>query len=237
MSSGFRVLKRHQKVSAEWVTAARSVPVANISDSMNRMFAGGVDLRPLHSGRVMSGIALTVKCRPGDNLMLHYALDIAEPGDVIVVDGGGDLTNALTGELMISYAVKKGLEGFVINGAIRDSAYIRNGDFPVFAAGVTHRGPYKDGPGEVNVPISINGMVIHPGDLVVGDDDGFLAIPYEDAEWILEKASAKHATETQQLRDIASGNNSRAWVINALQTKGCIFDNCSRFSNLYIYLI
>ena len=161
-------------VAAEWVERYRSVPVANISDSMNRMTAGGASLKPMHRSGVLVGPALTVKARPGDNLMLHHALDIAQPGDVIVVDAGGDLSNALIGEMMVAYAIKKGVAGIVINGAIRDAASIGAGEFPVFAAGITHRGPYKDGPGEVNVPIALAGMVIEPGDLVVGDEDGLL---------------------------------------------------------------
>lgn len=221
MSIGFRVLKRSRQVSSETVEAYRTVPVANISDSMNRMTAGGATLRPMHSGGVLAGPALTVKCRPGDNLMLHYALDIAEPGDVIVVDAGGDLSNAITGELMVAYAIKKRLGGFVINGAIRDAGTIGAGDFPVFAAGITHRGPYKDGPGEINVPVAINGMVISPGDMIVGDEDGLLCIPFEEVDAVLKKASAKHAAEAQQLRDIAEGKNDRSWVINSLVAKGC----------------
>src|SRR3546814_3234911 len=125
---------------------------------MARMTAGGARLRPMHAGGVMAGPALTVKTRPGDNLMVHRALDIADPGDVIVVDAGGDLTNAIIGELMLAFAEHKRLGGIVINGAIRDYAALRAGRFPVFAAGVTHRGPYKDGPGELNVPVAIDGM-------------------------------------------------------------------------------
>ncbi len=221
MSSGFRVLKRARQVSAEQVEGYRQVPVANVSDSMNRMTAGGVTLRPMHRSGVLAGPALTVKSRPGDNLMVHYALDIAQPGDVIVVDAGGDLTNAIIGELMVAYAIKKRLGGIVINGAIRDAASIAAGDFPVFAAGITHRGPYKDGPGEINVPIAINGMVIEPGDMIVGDDDGLLSIPFDEVDSVLNKASAKHAAETQQLLDIAEGNSDRRWVINSLKQKGC----------------
>lgn len=221
MSSGFKVLKRTRQVSVEQVEAYRKVPVANVSDSMSRMTAGGATLRPMHHSGVLAGPAVTVKSRPGDNLMLHYALDMAQPGDVIVVDAGGDLTNAITGELMVAYAIKKRLGGFVINGAIRDAATIAAGDFPVFAAGVTHRGPYKDGPGEINVPISINGMVIEPGDMIVGDDDGLLCIPFADVDSVLKKASAKHAAETQQLLDIAEGKNDRSWVISSLMAKGC----------------
>ena len=176
MAVGLRILRRGRKVSTDVVERFRSLPVANISDSMSRMGAGGARLRPMHGGGVLAGPAVTVKARPGDNLMFHKALDLAEAGDVVVVDAGGDLTNALMGELMLAYAEKKGVAGIVIHGAIRDLAYMRASNFPVFAAGVTHRGPYKDGPGEINVPIAIEGMVIHPGDLVVGDDDGVVCV-------------------------------------------------------------
>ena len=131
--TGFRVLKRTRTVDAATVDQFRSLPVANVSDVMSRMVAGGSRLRPLHGGGVLAGPAVTVKTRPGDNLMIHKALDMAEPGDVVVVDAGGDLTNALIGELMIAHAVKRGLAGIVIHGAVRDYGAIRVGSFPVFA--------------------------------------------------------------------------------------------------------
>lgn len=223
MSIGFRVLKQQRKVAAEWVERYRSVPVANISDSMNRMTAGGASLQPMHHKGVLVGPALTVKARPGDNLMLHHALDIAQPGDVIVVDAGGDLSNALIGEMMVAYAIKKGVAGIVINGAIRDAASIGAGDFPVFAAGITHRSPYKDGPGEVNVPIALGGMVIEPGDLVIGDEDGLLCVPFDQVGEVYDRAYAKHAAEQKQLEQIALGENDRTWVLKSLTQKGCEF--------------
>ncbi|WP_288435894.1 RraA family protein [uncultured Pseudomonas sp.] len=221
MTIGFRVLNAQRKVAAEWVARYREVPVANVSDSMNRMTAGGSRLRPMHRQGVLAGPALTVKARPGDNLMLHYALDIAEPGDVIVVDAGGDLTNALIGEMMVAYAVKRGVAGIVINGAIRDAANIGADDFPLFAAGISHRGPYKDGPGEINVPIAIDGMVIEPGDLIIGDDDGLLCVPYDQVAEVYDRATAKHAAEEKQMRQIAEGTNDRSWVLESLKKKGC----------------
>lgn len=222
MSIGFQVLERARKVGEEWVARYREVPVANVSDSMHRMTAGGARLRPMHREGVLAGPALTVKARPGDNLMLHYAIDIAQPGDVIVVDAGGDLSNALIGEMMVAYATKRGVAGIVINGAIRDAATIAAGDFPLFAAGVSHRGPYKDGPGEVNVPIAIDGMVIEPGDLVIGDDDGLLCVPFDHVAEVYQRATAKHRAETAQLEQIAQGNNDRSWVLDALKKKGCL---------------
>jgi RraA family protein len=171
---------------------------------------------------VLAGPAVTVKSRPGDNLMLHKALDIADPGDVVVVDGGGDLTNALIGELMIAHAQFRGLAGIVVNGAVRDLGAIRAGSFPVFAAGVTHRGPYKDGPGEVNVPIAIAGMVIAPGDLVLGDDDGLVVVPFEETEAVYAAAAAKHEAETAQLARIRGGGQDRSWVDETLRRLGCV---------------
>jgi len=221
MAIGFRVLPIHRRIASILVEQFSGLPVANVSDAMNRMTSGGAALRPMHAGGVLAGPAITVKARPGDNLMIHKSLDIAEPGDVVVVDAGGDLTNALIGELMVAHAESRGLAGIVIFGAIRDAGAIRAGSFPVFAAGVTHRGPYKDGPGEVNVPIAIDGMVIHPGDLVLGDDDGLVAVPIDEAAAVHDKASAKHAAETAQMDKIHRGENPRAWVDETLKRLGC----------------
>ncbi|MGN7773637.1 RraA family protein [Phyllobacterium sp. 22552] len=221
---GFRVCKRKQKVSTEWVEKFRTLPVANVSDVMSRMTAGGAPLRPFYTGPRMVGAAVTVKARPGDNLMVHKALDIAEPGDIVVVDAGGDLSNAIIGELMVAHAAQRGLGGIVIFGAIRDSEELLGGSFPVFAAGVTHRGPYKDGPGEVNVPIAINGMVIEPGDLICGDADGLLSVPLASVETVFEAASRKHAAETKQMENIKLGKNDRTWVDASLARLGCVIE-------------
>lgn len=221
---GFRVCKREHKVDDSWIEKYRQLPVANVSDVMSRMTAGGAPLRPFYTGPRMVGAAITVKSRPGDNLMVHKALDIAQPGDVVVVDAGGDLTNAIIGELMVAHAIQRGLGGIVIFGAIRDSEELIAGAFPVFAAGVTHRGPYKDGPGEVNVPIAINGMVISPGDLVCGDADGFLSVPLDAVEHVYLAASQKHDAENKQMDNIKIGKNDRAWVDASLIRLGCTIE-------------
>jgi len=221
MGTGFRILPRQRAASVEWVERFRPLPVANVSDVMARITAAGPRLRPMHRGGGMVGPALTVKTRPGDNLMIHKALSLAGPGDVIVVDGGGDLTNALIGELMVAQMVKRRVGGIVLNGAIRDCATLREQDFPVYAAGVTHRGPYKDGPGEINVPIAIDGMVIAPGDLILGDDDGLLCVPFDEMEAIHAAAAAKHAAEVKMIADIEAGTNDTSWVDAALRRLGC----------------
>ncbi len=221
MTIGFRILPRRRKVDADVVARFRDLPLANVSDVMSRMAAAGPRLRPMHGGGGLAGPALTVKTRPGDNLLVHKAIDIAEPGDVIVVDAGGDLTNAIIGELMVAHAAKRGVAGFVIDGAIRDSGAIRAGTFPVFAAGVTHRGPYKDGPGEINCAISLGGMIVEPGDLVLGDEDGVLCVPFAEVDEIHRAAAAKRAAETEQFAAISAGTSDRSWVDAALQRLGC----------------
>lgn len=219
---GFQIARRTRKVDATTVARFRELPVANISDSMWRMTAGGARLRPMHAGGALAGPALTVKTRPGDNLMIHKALDIAEDGDVVVVDGGGEVTNALIGEMMVAHAQKRGIAGLVLNGAIRDYDSIHAGSYPVFAAGVTHRGPYKDGPGEINVPIAIDGMVIEPGDLIVGDGDGLLCIPFGQTEEIYRAAKAKNDAENKQIAAIREGTSDRSWIDATLKKLGVV---------------
>jgi regulator of RNase E activity RraA len=220
MPIGFRIFNAKRKVSPETVDGFRSLPVANISDVMSRL-AGASRLRPMHGGGWLGGPALTVRTCPGDNLMVHKAIDLAAPGDVIVVDAGGALDNAIIGELMTTQAERKGVAGFIIDGAIRDSATIRAGRFPVFAAGVAHRGPYKDGPGEINGPISIGGMVVEPGDLMLGDDDGVLCVSYALTETVLRDAQAKQAAEEKMLAEIRNGTSDRTWVDETLKRLGC----------------
>jgi regulator of RNase E activity RraA len=221
MPLGFRILPMPCRVDAALAARFKALPVANVSDAMARLPAAGAKLRPMHAGGTMAGPAFTVKARPGDNLLVHKALDLAEPGDIIVVDAGGDLTNAIIGEIMSSYAEMRKLGGMVIHGAIRDADALRASSFPVFAAGVTHRGPYKDGPGEINVPIALEGMVIEPGDLILGDGDGVLGVPFDHAEAICRAAEAKQVAETKMLEDIRAGRaTERKWVNAALQRAG-----------------
>ena len=218
---GLRILKRTRQVPDHFIQAFRGLPVANVSDCMARMAAAGPRLRPMHKEGYLIGPALTVKCRPGDNLMIHKALTMAQKGDVIVVDAGGDLTNALFGEIMTATAVAIGVAGIVLNGAVRDAEEIGQGEFPLYAAGVTHRGPYKDGPGEINVPIAIDGMVIEPGDLMLGDADGLLCVPYDSLQSVLEATLQKMDAEKKMLADIAAGKLDTAWIDATLRRIGC----------------
>lgn len=221
MTIGFRVRSRSHAVDPQWVEKFRALPVANVSDSMHRMYAGGAELRPMHRDGKLAGRAITVKAPPGDNLMLHKAIDMAVEGDVIVVDAGGDVTNALMGEMMLDYARRRGVAGFVLNGAIRDVDAFLDINLPAFAVGITHRGPYKNGPGEINCPIAIGGMVIMPGDLILGDSDGVVVVPIDDVADVYERTAAKYAAENKQMENIKAGTHKPTWFNNALAEAGC----------------
>jgi RraA family protein len=192
------------KPAPDLIEAFRTAPTSIISDNLQRL-PGAAGLRPFHKSGTLVGVAFTVKTRPGDNLAIHQALELVGPGDVIVVDGGGDESRALVGEIMKTIAQWRGAEGYVIDGAIRDAAAIAADTYPFFARAAIHRGPYKSGPGELNVPVSIGGMVVAPGDIVVGDDDGVVAFPQSVAASLLVGVKAQIAREAQTLIDIRAG--------------------------------
>ena len=220
MSDSMRILNIPQRPDPQLVAELARMVTPHLSDSMERLHSGGAQLRPMHKEGKLAGPAFTVRTAPGDNLLVHKALDMAQPGDVIVVDAEGFTGNAIIGELMSTHAKRRGIAGLVIWGAIRDSAEIGEGNFPVFAAGVTHRGPYKNGPGEINVPIVMGGMAVNPGDIVVGDADGLVAIRQEDAGRVLASAKAILAKETAAMKQFLAGTADRGWVDKALKEKG-----------------
>lgn len=220
--TGFGVNKRPAGVSPDLVERFRSVPTAHASDVMGRAI-GARGLIAYHGikGPVLCGPAITVRIRPGDNLMVHAAMILAEPGDVIVIDGGGDLSTAVIGGLMRTTALARKLGGFVIDGALRDVAEWAEGGLPVYARGHGHRGPSKDGPGEVNVPIACAGLSVHPGDLILGDADGVVAIPFAEAERILPLCHAQAAREDATRRNNATGTIDHERFNALLRAKGC----------------
>ncbi len=189
--AGYRINERQPGPAADIVAAFREMPVAAIGDSMSRNI-GTYGLRQYHArlDTVLCGPAVTVRVRPGDNLMIHKALMMVQPGDVLVIDGGADITQALVGGLIRTTCVAKQLGGIVLDGAVRDLTEWAEEGMPIFARGHTHRGPSKDGPGEINIPVSCAGLAVLPGDLIVGDADGVIAIPAAEAAEVLEKTRA-----------------------------------------------
>lgn len=194
--AGYRIEARAAGPAPELVAAFREIPVAVAGDCMGRS-VGAQGLRPYHAraGTVLCGPAVTVRVRPGDNLMIHKALMMVEAGDVLVIDGGGDLSQALVGGLIRTSCVAKRLGGLVIDGAIRDVLEWAEEGMPIFARGHTHRGPSKEGPGEINVAIACAGLAVMPGDLVLGDADGVIAIPAAQVVALLPACRAHLARE------------------------------------------
>ena len=221
MSVNCRIRKNFPRPDRALVEAFRGIPVANIDDCMNRMAAVDTRLEPMNHSPLL-GVAFTVKCPAGDNLMFHKALDLAQPGDVLVIAAGGSLSRALCGEIMATYAKSRGLAGFIIDGCVRDRDELAQfDDFPVYARGVVPNGPYKNGPGEINFPVSVGGQVICPGDILVGDGDSVLVIKPEDAERLAKEAAAVHAKEEGQIAGILAGKGfPRPFVDQILEQIG-----------------
>lgn len=219
-NAGFRIYTKVNRPSKEIIEAFKGLPVANIADEMNRFFCVDARIKPLNKAPLL-GPAFTVKARTADNLLFHKALDLAQPGDIIVVDVQGDIVNSVTGEIMMREAMKRGVAGIVIDGAVRDSDALREMDMAIYAAGITPKGPYKDGPGEINVPICCGGIVVNPGDILVGDADGIVVINPQDAPVIAEKAKAKQAKEQAIFKAIEEGTRDKSWMDKELKARGC----------------
>lgn len=216
MNVGCRIYKTINRPSRELVEMLRDIPVANLDDCMNRTAAIHHSIRPMNKAKLL-GTAFTVKVAEGDNLMFHKAMDMAQPGDVIMIDAGGDPHRAIFGELMVTYCAKRGVAGIVVDGSIRDSEEISEMDFPVYAKGITPNGPYKNGPGEIGGVISLGGIIVHPGDIVVGDADGVVIINPTEAEALAKKARDYNAMEEGIRKNIEKGEYIRPWVDKKLE--------------------
>jgi regulator of RNase E activity RraA len=218
---GFRILSAPPRLSDALVARFRGVAAANLADAMGRFNFMDPGMRA-RSGIPLAGLAVTVRCRPADNLMVHKALQIAEPGDVVVVDTCGNETSAVFGELMCHTAAAKQLGGIIVDGAIRDVGGITKLGFAAFSRTVCPGACDKDGPGEINVPIACGGTVVMPGDIVVGDEDGVAVVPRDSADEVLALVGELMARETKRVAEIAAGGLYKAEIDDALRKKGII---------------
>ena len=221
MSVGNRVFLKRNLPARKLVEEFRNLPAANVADTMGRSCALSSEIRLISSPKqAMAGAALTVKARPGDNLMLHKALDMAGEGDVIIVSNDGDRTHSLMGEIMAVYgAYTRKIAGIVLDGPIRDIEELSQMEMPLYATGSTPGGPYKEGPGEVNVPISIGNIAVMPGDIILGDRDGVIVIPRKDAPEILEAAKKYAVLDAGKVEAAKNGTSKRQWVEDTLVKK------------------
>lgn len=212
-----------ERVDPETVRAASAYASSILADVAGRRGALDGRIAPVSPGMRMAGPAFTVEIRAGDNLMIHAAMAMAKPGDVLVIDGKGDTTCALMGSIMLNACKKLGLAGVVIDAAIRDTEELRELGFPVFAVGANPNGPTKFIPGRINWPISCGAVAIRPGDLIVGDADGVVAVEREKVASLLPLAAAKVADEKKRIADITSGKDIRPkWLEAALRAAGVL---------------
>jgi regulator of RNase E activity RraA len=218
---GFRIIDDVPRPSADLVESFRGKASSNLADAMGRfhfMDPGMVN----RTGLPLFGVAVTVDARPGDNLMVHKALEVAQPGDVVVVSTNGNTTTAVFGEIMATTAVEAGLGGIIVDGAIRDVDGLEALKLPAFSRTVCPGGCDKDGPGEINVPISCGNTVVMPGDIVVGDLDGVAVVPRENAAEVLDAVAGLESREKKRIAEIKSGGLFKAEIDEALRAKGVL---------------
>jgi 4-hydroxy-4-methyl-2-oxoglutarate aldolase len=212
-----------ERVSADTVQAASAYASSILADVAGRRGALAGRIAPLAPGMRLAGPAFTVEVRAGDNLMIHAAMAMARPGDVLVIDGKADTACALMGSIMINACKKLGLAGVVIDAAIRDTEELRALGFPVFAVGANPNGPTKFVPGRINWPVCCGGVAIAPGDLIVGDADGVVAVERDKAASLLPLAARKVADERQRIDDIVNGRDIRPkWLEASLRAAGVL---------------
>lgn len=223
-TAGFRIYTKLNRAEPALVELFRDLAVCDIDDVMQKIAAANSGIKPMNQVKLL-GTAVTVKAPMGDNLMFHQAIDMAQAGDVIVVDGNGCTERAICGENMMQIARQKGIKGFLIDGTIRDSEATDGlEDFAVFARGAMANASFKGlGPGEINVPVSIGGIVVYPGDIIVGDRDGVVAVRPKDAKAIAKAAANLRDAQAANLELILKGQSDRSWVMKALEAKGCSF--------------
>ena len=226
---GFRIRTDIARVPMVLMERFREFDVPDISDVLNGLYAVDFSItRQTMEEETLCGAACTVRVFPGDNLMVHKALDVAQPGDVIVVDAGGDRSaNAVLGDRICAKAKVRKIAGFVIDGLVRDLPGIDQLGVPVFARATTTMGPSLRGPGEINYPVCCGGKVVHPGDVIVADSSGIVVIPNENAEEVLERAATRHAAEKEYLASLQAGEFSNDWVDDVLKLGGCLVDDRS----------
>ncbi|WP_417208670.1 RraA family protein [Acidaminococcus fermentans] len=223
MSIGNRIFLKKPEAPQELLDAFSTIPAANISDTMGRLVGmhPRIKLQSAPKNPINVGRALTIKTRSGDNLMLHKALNMAKPGDVIILSNdGGESYRSLIGEIMFTYLASRGAAGIIIDGPIRDIDAVRKMEMPIYATGTNPAGPYKEGPGEINVPISCGGISINPGDIIVMDEDGVIVIPLQEAETVLKNARAFQEKDEAKLLAAQEGRAKREWVDELIEKKG-----------------
>lgn len=221
---GFRVRLDFPRLDPALVAAFADFDTPEISDLLNRLYAIDSEIRCLSgAGRRLVGLACTVRVYPGDNLMVHKSLDVAQPGDVVVIAASGGRSNAVLGDIVCTKARHRQIAGYVVDGLVRDLPGIPD-DYPVYARGTTPMGPLHRGPGEINYPVACGGVVVNPGDIIIADDAGIVVVPQQVAEELLGRLRANVETNATYLAAVQRGEFSNAWVDTQLDEQGCPFE-------------
>src|SRR5438045_7378658 len=219
---GFRVKTEFRRLDSHFMEKFTEFATPDISDMFNRLYAMASAIACLTGKQHrLCGSACTVKVFPGDNLMVHKSLDVAIPGDIVVIDAHSSSMNAVLGDLVSTKAQHRGIAGFVVDGFIRDLPDILELDFPIFARGTTSIGPLHRGPGEINYPICCGGIVVNPGDVIVGDEAGLVVVPREIVAELLQRLQQYRATNAAYFASVRRGDFSNQWVDRLLQEHGC----------------
>jgi RraA family protein len=209
---GFRMRRAAERCDRQLVLRLAAFATPDIADKTNQLYVLDPAIRAATSAQLIAGTACTVRVAPGDNLMVHKALDIARPGQIVVVDTGGGGHWAVLGDLVSTKAKHRGIAGFVVDGYIRDVSGIQSLGFPVFARGSCVVGPTKNGPGEINYPVCCGGVVVNPGDIVVGDENGVVVIPPDTAADLVAVLEADIEAVESYHKRVARGEFSNDWV-------------------------
>ena len=219
---GFRIFERENEIPPSLLKEFEKFSSCNVGDAMGRFRVLSADIKPVVPTRRIVGRAITVLTRGIDNLMIHKALELSGPGDIIVVDTYGETNASGWGGLMTHSAVKVGLEGIIVDGSVRDLDDIEKLKFPVFSRAVTARGCFKDGPGEINCNISCGGVSISPGDLILADSDGIVCVPYNDVEYVLSQTQKLVSNEEKRIKEIKEGVLFKKDINKILCEKGVL---------------
>lgn len=218
---GFMIRTEFPRLPQSLIEQFREFETADVSDVLNRLYAMDGAIRNQTNDKELLGTACTVKVYPGDNLMVHKALDIVQPGDIVVVDCSGAMSNAVLGDLVANKSVHRGIAGYVVDGLIRDLDGIKETGLPVYARGVTPFGPLHRGPGEINTPVCCGGIVVHPGDIIKADTTGIAVIPREFAAEVLARLQSSKVRLADYVASVKRGDFSNAWVDDQLRENGC----------------
>jgi 4-hydroxy-4-methyl-2-oxoglutarate aldolase len=216
------IIRDFPRVPAAIVAQAAELQPAILADVAGRRGAMNGRIKALRPRMKLAGTAFTVEVRPGDNLMIHAAIAMAKPGDVLVIDGKADQSSALMGTIMMTACQKLGIAGVVMDGACRDSLEIDEMDYPVFSVGTNPNGPTKNIGGRIGHPVSVGDVTVRPGDFIIGDGDGVVVVEREKIEALLPLAARKVKDEAARVAAIKEGDTAAKWLNAALRAAGVL---------------